>query len=85
MNHARETVKGDVELAVRKVKGILELVDAVDLLLFEVRCDTGGGHREVVVRDLGEEEVVSHVSVGDVVVQGVDAPPEAPVHRLKRR
>ena len=37
------------------------------------------------MRDLCEEEVVRHVSVGDVVVQRVDAPSEAPVHRLKRR
>lgn len=35
--------------------------------------------------DLGEEEVVRHVPVGDVVVSIVDAPPVLSVHRLHRR
>lgn len=33
--------------------------------------------------DLGEEEVMGHVSVGDVVVQGVQTEAEGAVHRLE--
>lgn len=53
--------------------------------LLQGRTDGGRGLLEVVVGDLGEEEVVRHVPVGDVVVSVVDAPPVLSVHRLHRR
>lgn len=50
-----------------------------------MRADGGGGLFQVVVRDFGEEQVVHHVTVGDVVVDVVDAPAVRSVHRLHRR
>lgn len=49
------------------------------------RPDGGRGLLKIVVGDLGEEEVVRHVPVGDVVVGVVDAPPVLSVYGLHRR
>lgn len=51
----------------------------------EVRAEGSGGLLEVVVRDLGEEEMMRHVTVGDVVVGVINAPAVRSVHRLHRR
>lgn len=53
--------------------------------LFEGRSDGSGGLLEVVVGDLGEEKVVCHVPVCDVVVSVVDAPAVLAVDSLHRR
>ena len=50
-----------------------------------MRADGGGGLLQVVVRDLREEQVVHHVTVGDVVVDVIDTPAVRSVHGLHRR
>lgn len=45
-------------------------------MLDQVLLERLGGQREIVVRDLGEEQVVDDVAVGDVVVQRVNAKPK---------
>ena len=67
-----------------EVEGLIELVDPSEVILLQVFSKSLGRHGQVVVRDLREEEMVNHVTVGDVVMQRVNAKTEFSINSLKR-
>lgn len=59
--------------AKRKVVGLVQLVQPGQFVLLQIRAQGGSGHGQVVVRNLGEEDVVNHMAIRDVVRELVNA------------
>ena len=67
----------------REVAALVVLVHVAQVVVLQVLADRLGGHRQIVVGNLREEQVVRNVAVGDVVVYVVDAVAESAIHGLE--
>jgi hypothetical protein len=66
-----------------KVVSLLKFVNALSAHLLEVRTHRLGGLRKMIMGDLGEEEMVHHMAIGDVVAEGVNHGAVLTIHSFK--
>ena len=67
-----------------EVARLLVLVERRVAIRLESGAHGVGRLAQVVVRDLGEEQVVDHMAIGDVVVEVIDPQAKGTIDRLKR-
>mmetsp|Transcript_28258 Transcript_28258/g.48446 ORF Transcript_28258/g.48446 Transcript_28258/m.48446 type:complete len:247 (+) Transcript_28258:203-943(+) len=66
--------------AEKEVPAVVALVHKAQFVVLQILLQGLGGHGQVVVRDLGEEQVVHHVAVGNVVGEVINAEAERAVN-----
>lgn len=69
--------------SIHEIPGIFVFVELALVVFDEVIPNGSSGLHQIIVGNLGKEQVVCHMSIGDVVVQPVDSKAECPVDGLK--
>ncbi len=69
--------------AEKEIPAVVALVHKTQFVVLQILFQRLGGHGQVVVRNLREEQVVHHVAVGDVVGQVVNAKAKGAVDGFK--
>lgn len=66
-----------------EIISLLMLVQMVSIVVVQVLLKSFGGLLQVVMRDLGVEQMVHHMTISDVVAQVIDSISKSAIHSLK--